>query len=169
MSDYSAVSAYQQSAARGASPVGLIIALYDTLLRDFRRALAALDGANVETRVFELNHALTIIAHLRDVLDHERGGDAAARLSRFYEVTNAMIMEANVSGSRLTLQKLVEIYGGLRQAWEHAERHLASAPIPVPQNPAAAAPQPSLVRIPTTTSLANDPSESTVASSRWSA
>ena len=64
MNDYSAVSAYQQSTARGASPVGLVVSLYDTILRDFRRALAALDSNNVELRVFELNHALTVIAHV---------------------------------------------------------------------------------------------------------
>ena len=57
-------TAYQHASAGGASPVGNIVALYDTILRDFRRALAALTVGDVETRVYELNHALTVIAHL---------------------------------------------------------------------------------------------------------
>ena len=125
MNNNSPASAYQQSAARGASPIGLVVALYDTLLRDFRRALAAQDSSQIETRVFELNHALTVIAHLRSVLDHQRGGEAAARLSRLYDVTHSMILEANVSCSRATLLKLLEMYSSLRQAWEQAERQLS--------------------------------------------
>ena len=124
----SAASAYQQSAARGASPVGMVVALYDTLLRDFHRALAAQGSGKIEARVFELNHALTVIAHLRGVLDYQRGGEAAGRLSHLYDVTHAMILEANINGSRQTLLKPTEMYGSLRQAWEQAERQLAGSP-----------------------------------------
>jgi len=143
----SAASAYQQSAARGASPVGMVVALYCTLLRDFHRALAAQNSGNVEARVFELNHALTVIAHLRSVLDHQRGGQAAGRLSRLYDVTHAMILEANVNGSRQTLLKLTEMYGSLRQAWEQADRQLAASTTTsvsaVASSPHSAEPDPS--------------------------
>jgi len=90
MSNNSPASTYQQLAARGASPVGLVVSLYDTILRDFRRAQAALVAGNVEQRVFELNHALTVIAHLQSVLNHERGGEAAKTFDRFYEIARAM-------------------------------------------------------------------------------
>jgi flagellar biosynthetic protein FliS len=69
MANNSPASTYQQLAARGASPVGLVVSLYDTILRDFRRAQAALIAGDVEQRVFELNHALTVIAHLQSVLN----------------------------------------------------------------------------------------------------
>lgn len=127
MNDYSAVAAYQQSAARGATPVGMVVSLYDTILRDLRRAMAALDAGKVEERVFELNHALTVIAHLQSVLDHQRGGEAAARLARFYDITHGMIVEANAGGSRTTIAKLVDLYSSLRQAWQQAETQLAAA------------------------------------------
>ncbi|HVO57228.1 MAG TPA: flagellar export chaperone FliS [Dongiaceae bacterium] len=127
MSDSSAAHSYQMNAARGASPVGQVVALYDTILRDLRRALNAADAGDVETRVFELNHALTVIAHLRSVLDHARGGEAAKRFQRFYDITRAMILTANVSGSRSELQKLIDLYTGMRQAWEHADRQLRPA------------------------------------------
>ena len=138
MSKNSPASAYQQSSARGASPVGVVVALYDTLLRDFRRALAAQDAGQVETRVFELNHALTVIAHLRGALDRQRGGEAADRFSRLYDVTHSLILEANVSGSRQTLLKLLDMYTGLRQAWEQADRQLASTSTDVSKAPAPA-------------------------------
>ena len=140
MNDYSAVSAYQQSTARGATPIGLIVSLYDTILRDFRRALAALDSGNIESRVFELNHALTVIAHLQSVLDYQRGGDAAARLARFYEVTHAMILDASVSGSRESLMKLIDLYNSLRHAWQQADQELTSASARASVAPQAASP-----------------------------
>jgi flagellar protein FliS len=166
MNNNSPASAYQQSAAHGASPVGRVVALYDTLLRDFRRALAAQEASQIETRVFELNHALTVIAHLRSVLDHQRGGEAAARLSRLYEVTHSMILEANISGTRTTLLKLIEMFGGLRQAWEQAERQLTSStsaalrasapaavPDPPPQNTSASMPNSFDASAPATSSV----------------
>jgi flagellar protein FliS len=125
MKNSGAISEYQQSSVRGATPVGLIIALYDTILRDFRRALDALDSSNVEARVFELNHALTVIAHLKNVLDHDKGGDAASQFSRFYEVTRAMIVDVNLKSSRESLLQLTELYTGLRQAWLQADRNLS--------------------------------------------
>lgn len=137
-----AFQAYQLAAARGASPLGQVIALYDTILRDFSRADDAIQTGNVEARTFELNHALTVIAHLRGVLDHERGGDAAKRLERFYDITRAMVLQANMNSGRETLRKLTELYSSVRQAWQDAERQLAASDSP--RNPAApaASPQP---------------------------
>lgn len=124
MSNPGIVSAYQQTAVQGASPIGLVLSLYDTILRDFRRAGAAMERGNAEIRVFELNHALTVIAHLQSVLDFERGTDAAKRFNSFYEVTRGMILSVNVDSSRETLQKLIEMYSSMRQAWQQAEAQL---------------------------------------------
>ncbi len=118
------ISAYQQASAQGASPIGLVLSLYDTILRDFRRADAAMAQGNTETRVFELNHSLTVIAHLQSVLDFERGADAAKRFNSFYEVTRGMILSVNVKPKRETLHKLIEMYSSMRQAWQQAESQL---------------------------------------------
>jgi flagellar protein FliS len=127
MANNSAASVYQQLAARGASPVGLVVSLFDTILRDFRRAQAALAAGSVERRVFELNHALTVIAHLQSVLNHERGGDAAKHFDRFYDVTRAMILDANVRCTPGSLEKLIDMYTSLRQAWQQIEPQSAAA------------------------------------------
>jgi flagellar secretion chaperone FliS len=111
---------YQQASARGATPIGQVIALYDTILRDFVRALAALQSGDVEARVFELNHALLVIGHLQSVLDHERGGEAAKYFDRFYSVTRGMIVEANIRATPEAVEELINLYGGLREAWYQA-------------------------------------------------
>ncbi len=135
MANNSPASIYQQLAARGASPVGLVVSLYDTILRDFRRAQAALLAGNVERRVFELNHALTVIAHLQSVLNHERGGEAAKNFDHFYQVTRAMILDANVCCTPESLQKLIDMYISLRQAWQQIEPQSATAQTVASQPP----------------------------------
>ena len=121
MSNRGILSAYQQTSAQGASPIGLVLSLHDTIIRDFRRADAAMSKGDVETRVSELNHALVVIAHLQSVLDFDRGADAAKRFNAFYEVTRGMILTVNVDVNRETLQKLIEMCSSMRQAWQQAE------------------------------------------------
>jgi len=131
MNEHGVAFAYQQSSARSATPIGQVVALYDTILRDFRRAGDAAESGEVEKRVFEMNHALTVIAHLQSVLDHQRGSEAAKRLQRFYEVTHALVLQANATGNRDTLNKLIELYGSLRQAWQEAEAKVPAGATPV--------------------------------------
>ena len=124
MANAGILSAYQQTAVQGASQIGLVIALYDTIIRDFRRAMEAMDRGNVETRVHELNHALTVIAHLKSVLDHRNGGEVATRFDHFYEVAQGMVLSVNVYASKETLANLIGMFGTTRAAWHQAELHL---------------------------------------------
>ena len=127
-----AAASYHQVSAHGGSPLGNIVSLYDTILRDFRRAQAALDAGVVETRVFELNHALDVIGHLEGVLDHQRGGEAARRFEGFYRITRGLIVAANAEPRRESIDNLIEMYSSLRQAWEEAERKLQGSEPPAP-------------------------------------
>jgi len=161
MNETNAAFAYQQASARSATPVGQVVALYDTILRDFRRANEAQATGQVEKRVFELNHALAVIGHLRGVLDHERGGEAAKRMERFYEVTHGMVLQASVAADRESVNKLIELYSSLRQAWQVCEKQIAASagsalPTPPVVPPAVKASQP-----------AAQPEEPVAARSNW--
>jgi flagellar biosynthetic protein FliS len=133
MRDNHAAANYQRASAGSGSPIGGVVALYDTILRDFRRALAALAAGDVEKRVFELNHALTVIAHLRGVLRHEGAQEAAGRFERFYLITHAMAVVANAHASRKSIEELIDLYTSLRAAWNQADQQTLLQP----QQPAA--------------------------------
>ena len=122
MSTRDSASAYHQSTAFGASAVGQVVALYDTILRDFHRAIAAIEAGQIEHRVNAGNHALTVIGELQGVLDFERGGEAARRLQSFYKITRAMTLEASVQSSREKFQELIAMFARLRAAWSKIER-----------------------------------------------
>ena len=55
---------YRKTAVEGASPIGLIIALFDTLVGNLRRAATALRDNDIETRCKELNHAALVLGRL---------------------------------------------------------------------------------------------------------
>ena len=130
MTNHDPALSYHQASARGASPLAGVVALYDTILRDFVRALAALQAGDVETRVLELNHALLVIAQLQGVLDHERGGDAAKQLDRFYHITRGLIVQANFKAAREPIEELIELFGGVRLAWSQAEQESQAGEMP---------------------------------------
>jgi len=129
MNSRDSASAYHQATAFGATAVGQVVALYDTILRDIHRAMAAMAAGHVEKRVNAVNHALLVIGELQGVLDFERGGDAARNLNSFYTVTRAMINEASVNTSREKFQEVVSMYTKLRSAWSRVEQTVTpSAP-----------------------------------------
>ena len=73
---------YRTSSSRASSAVGLVILLYEQLVQDLRRALTALDSGAVETRSFELGHALEVVGQLQGRLDMQAGGEVAHNLAR---------------------------------------------------------------------------------------
>jgi flagellar biosynthetic protein FliS len=122
MSTRDSASAYHQSTAYGASAVGQVIALYDTILRDFHRAISAIESGQIEQRVNAGNHALIVIGELQGVLDFARGGEPAKRLNGFYNVTRAMAMEACIAASREKFAELISMFACLRSAWAQVEQ-----------------------------------------------
>jgi flagellar protein FliS len=113
---------YSQSSTRGSHPVGLVVKMYEAILEDFRRAVKATGAGDIQARTISLNHALQIIAELQSVLDRERGGEVSQRLDGFYNVTRSLITEANIQSNPEQLQKLIELYLPLRQAWKQVEQ-----------------------------------------------
>jgi flagellar secretion chaperone FliS len=122
--------AYQQVAAVGASPVEQVIALYDRILRDFYRCIAAIGGGEIEERVRASNHALTVVGELQGVLDFQQGGDVARNLNDFYSVTRPMIAQASIKNSVEKFQELIGMYSRIRAAWAQVAARSPQAPQP---------------------------------------
>jgi flagellar protein FliS len=109
---------YRRTAIEGASPIGLMIALFDTLAGDLRRASAALRINDIETRCKELNHAALVLGQLESWLDLENGGEPARDLSRFYAYLRAKMMEASVNKSAAVLDAQIEMILHVRSVWQ---------------------------------------------------
>jgi flagellar protein FliS len=108
---------YRRSAIEGASPIGLIIALFDTLAGDLRRAADAIRKNDIETRCKELNHAALVLGRLQSWVDLENGGESAQTLSRFYAYLRAKMMEASEAKSATLLETQIDMILHVRSAW----------------------------------------------------
>jgi flagellin-specific chaperone FliS len=68
---------YRMSAIQGASSIGLIIVLFDTLADDLRQAAAALRKNDIEERCRQLNHGSLVLGQLENWVDRVHGGESA--------------------------------------------------------------------------------------------
>jgi flagellar protein FliS len=127
-------TSYRESSVRGASPVRLVICLYEQAIEDLRRAVIALEKGDVETRTGQINHALLVIAQLQGSLDMERGGDVAKNLARFYNLVRAGLTEAQFKQSSNLLQQQISQLVEVHEAWIEVERATASPLSPPPRS-----------------------------------
>jgi flagellar biosynthetic protein FliS len=119
--------AYRKSAVEGASGFGLLIALYDTLAGNLRRAAAAQRAKDIETRCRETKHALMVIAYLEDGLQCGPGGALAQVLSRFYSALRRTVINAQINQSAEALEQQMEAVIKIREHWQKMDlRNLAS-------------------------------------------
>ena len=123
-----AATAYRRSAAHQASPLRLVVLLYEQLVKDLQRAVACVESNDTEGRTQEIDHALAVVCQLQGTLDNERGGDVAVGLEQFYDLLRYSLLEAQVHVSKEILQKQIANLLILRDAWTEVERIQTSAP-----------------------------------------
>jgi flagellar protein FliS len=132
-------SSYRESAARGASPVRLVICLYEQAISDLRRAAVTLENGDIEARTRNINHALLVIGQLQGTLDLARGGKVAGNLAKFYHLLRAGLVEAHGRQSKLLLEQQIAILAVVHEAWQQVELDTT------PQLTAKETPQPGFV------------------------
>ena len=134
--------AYRQSSVRGATPLGLVVMLYDGAIGALRRAVTAIEARNVQEKCAQLNRALAIIAQLEGTLDMENGGEVAQTLKTLYVHARQQIIQANLQNSTETLTKLAQELGTVREAWYQVDHPAPSPPQPNPGGDAQPNPSP---------------------------
>jgi flagellar secretion chaperone FliS len=140
---------YREAAVRGASPVRLVICLYEQAIEDLRQAVVALEKGDIELRTRKINHATIVIGQLEGTLDMDRGGEVARNLQRFYAVVRAGLIEAQLKQSARILEQQISQLVLVYEAWLEVEQATEPAsddlqqdsqttvPISAPDTPAA--------------------------------
>ena len=119
---------YRESAVRYASPVGLVVILYEEVIRSLRRAHQAFQLNQIEQRCHSLTHAIQVIGHLQGVLDFDKGAEVAQNLSNFYNVARNVIVQCNNSGNGDRLISLAGDFSNLAQAWQQVDHEVSKLP-----------------------------------------
>ena len=120
-------SSYREAAVRGASPVRLVICLYEQAIEDLRQAVLALEKGEIELRTRKINHAITVIGQLQGSLDMERGGDVARNLERFYNLIRTGLLDAQLKQSARILEEQISQLVLVYEAWLEVERSTSVA------------------------------------------
>jgi len=115
-------NSYRETVVRGATPVRLVILLYEQVIDDLRRATKAVEDNDTENRTNAINHAILIIGHLENKLNHQAGKEVAGNLERFYDMSRRKLLEAQVQRSKPTIDEQISFYLELREAWLQVER-----------------------------------------------
>ncbi len=111
------MSTYQQHALDGASPVELVVALYDGIIRFLYAAIAAVERGDVHGRRIAVKRALAILIHLQARLRMDIGGRPAQVLSEFYASMFALILQASVGADPRRFEQVIGCVRNIRDAW----------------------------------------------------
>jgi flagellar protein FliS len=143
--------AYRQFSVQGATPLALVVMLYDGAITFLQQALAALEAGDIQKKCDRLKRALAIFAQLEGSLNFEQGGEVARTLKALYVHARAQALKANLENSTEMLRTLVEEFGSVRDAWREAEGRGAA---PNPSLPAVGStlPAPSAEPLPPSSS-----------------
>lgn len=110
--------AYRKTAAVGDGGIGLLIALFDTLAGDLRRAAIAERDGDLEKRCNEARHALLVIGYLEDAVTRGVEGELAQKLALFYRLTRRRILEAQAKRSARALEDAMAEVLNVRELWQ---------------------------------------------------
>ncbi len=111
------MSTYQQHTLEGASPVELVVALYDGIVRFLYSAIAAVEAGDAHARRSAVKRALDILIHLQARLRMDIGGRPAEVLSEFYASVFALILQASQASSAERFEEVIGYIRNVRDAW----------------------------------------------------
>jgi flagellar protein FliS len=118
---------YRQSSIAGATPIGLVIALYDKLAADLRLAVDAMRKDDIQARCDALNHATLVLGQLQDWVNLESGDPLAKSLADFYQIIRTRMLQASVAKSAELLEAQIELVLQVRSAWQQRDAVIADA------------------------------------------
>lgn len=111
------MTTYQEHALDGASPVDLVVALYDGIIRFLYTAVAAVERGDINGRRVAVKRALAILIHLQARLRMDIGGRPAQVLSEFYASMFALILQASLAASPKRFEEVIGCVRNVRDAW----------------------------------------------------
>ena len=131
--------AYRENAVRGATPIELVVILFDAAIDDMRRAVTAIKASDIEQRATAVSHAMLVLQQLQGTLDFEKGEHVARQFEQFYNLVRAKLLESQMRNSPEMMQQQIRFMSEVRDCWVEAERQLKPTALP---HAAIAAPLP---------------------------
>jgi len=119
---------YRKTAVNGASPLQLIVMLYDGALKFIDAGKRAMEEGRVEEQNHQLQKAQKIVMELMSCLDMIGGGAVAQYRLALYSFAYNQLVLGNVEDEPEYLDQAAKVLTDLRESWVELER-LTRAPV----------------------------------------
>ena len=110
--------AYATTQVQTASPVQVVVLLYDGTIQAMKLAQEGMRKNHREDKARFLGRALRVVSELSATLNMEQGGLVAKDLRRIYEYVIHELTQANLSNQPERLEAPIRCLGLLREAWQ---------------------------------------------------
>jgi flagellar protein FliS len=122
--------AYLESRILSAAPLELVRILYREAGESVEHARAHLAAGDIAARSAAITRTMEILIELSASLDHQRGGELAARLEALYDYMRRRLLDANFEQRDQPLEEVRKLLRTLSEAWD------SIAPEAAPRAPA---------------------------------
>ncbi len=112
---------YRKNAVNGASPVRLVIMLYDGSIRFMESGKQAILAKDLQKQNDQLQRAQKIVLELMSSLDMQKGGEIAQNLLGLYTFVIEQLIEANMKDLTGPVDESIKIMSSLRESWVQIE------------------------------------------------
>lgn len=112
---------YRKTAVQTASPLQLVIMLYDGALKFLDKGKCAMREGNRFEQNQNLQKAQRIVTELTACLDMAKGGEVAKNLFSLYTFIGDQLIEANLTDSEDGIEHSIRVLSELRSSWVELE------------------------------------------------
>jgi flagellar secretion chaperone FliS len=123
-----AANAYRKNATLGASPVQLIVMLYDGALRFMEEGKSAIIAKDFETQNTKLQRSQKIIIELMSSLDMKKGGEISKNLLSLYTFVLNELVDANLMDDPKRVDNAARTMSDLRESWVEVDKIVRQNP-----------------------------------------
>ncbi|MCC6178097.1 MAG: flagellar export chaperone FliS [Chloroflexi bacterium] len=109
---------YRMTTVETASPVDLVVMLYQGAHRFIRQALAGLESQDVQAAHRAFVRAQDIVTELAGSLNAEEGGEISEQLRALYEYMHRRLVEANCRKDPAPAREVLGMLRELGTAWQ---------------------------------------------------
>ena len=116
-----------KAAVYGASPVGLVVFLYEGAIKAINQAGYAIEAQRYDEKARLVSKTIDIIDGLRESLDLQQGSDAANNLNDLYIYMKQRLSIANLKNDLEILAEVRRLLETILPAWQELNRSGMSA------------------------------------------
>jgi|WetSurSiteA1Bulk_404760.scaffolds.fasta_scaffold19394_2 flagellar secretion chaperone FliS len=136
MSGYQSLAhRYREVAIKTASPLQLVVMLYDAAICCIQVAREQMESKDIAGRSRSVNKCIAIISELQACLNLKAGGEIAGSLNRLYDYMKGRIFRANVEQTSQPLTEVETLLENLRSAWVELVSQAPATAIPPATSP----------------------------------